>query len=281
MTGDGVNDASSLKSADVGFAMGSGTEVAKECADIVIKDNNFASIVKAILYGRTIFESIRKFIVFQLIMNFSAVGISLIGPLFGIDTPVTVTQMLWLNIIMDTLGALAFACEPPLLEYMKRKPKKRSEQILSRSMIKQIMCVTFYILVLCVWFLKSNTGAMLLSKGTEGYVLSSFFALFVFLAVFVCFISRTSHINIFSGLLKNKCFAWIMLVIVLVQVVFIYFGGQALRTQPLAIGDLVRVFLCAFSVVIFDTVRKIAIYIFSIKRKTPKRKFERKTTNVK
>ncbi|MBO5379305.1 MAG: cation-translocating P-type ATPase [Clostridia bacterium] len=281
MTGDGVNDASSLKSADVGFAMGSGTEVAKECADIVIKDNNFASIVKAVLYGRTIFESIRKFIIFQLIMNFSAVGISLIGPFIGVDTPVTVTQMLWLNIIMDTLGALAFATEPPLSEYMQRKPKKRSEQILSRKMIKQIALVTSYILILCVWFLKSNTGALLLTKGTEKYLLSSFFALFVFLAVFVCFISRTHHINIFKGLLKNKCFTLIMILIVLVQIVFIYFGGEALRTSPLNIFDLMRVFLCAFSVVVYDTVRKIVSHLFSLKRIKQKTKFERKISNVK
>ena len=281
MTGDGVNDASSLKSADVGFAMGSGTEVAKECADIVIKDNNFASIAKAVLYGRTIFESIRKFIIFQLIMNFSAVGISLLGPFIGVDTPVTVTQMLWLNIIMDTLGALAFATEPPLLEYMKRKPKKRSEQILSPKMIKQIIIVTSYILALCVWFLKSNAGAMLLTKSTEKYVLSSFFALFVFLAVFVCFISRTHRINVFSGLLKNKCFTLIMLLIVLVQIVFIYFGGEALRTSPLNIFDLLRVFLCAFSVVVFDTLRKIASRLFGLKRKKQKTKSERKISNVK
>ena len=281
MTGDGVNDASSLKTADVGFAMGSGTEVAKECADIVIKDNNFASIVKAILYGRTIFESIRKFIIFQLIMNFSAVGISLIGPFIGVDTPVTVTQMLWLNIIMDTLGALAFASEAPRAEYMKMKPKKRDEGILSRKMIKQIVAVTAYILCLCVWFLKSNSGALLLSKSTDGYVLSSFFALFVFLAVFVCFISRTSRVNVFSGLWQNKLFALIMALIILVQIIFIYFVGEALRTSPLAFWDLASVFLCAFSVVVFDTVRKIFDCLFGLKRIKQKTKFERKITNVK
>ena len=281
MTGDGVNDASSLKSADVGFAMGSGTEVAKESADIVIKDNNFASIVKAILYGRTIFESIRKFIVFQLIMNFSAVGISLIGPFIGVDTPVTVTQMLWLNIIMDTLGALAFASEAPRNEYMRMKPKKRSEGILSRKMIKQIAAVTAYVLCLSVWFLKSNSGAMLLAKSTDGYVLSSFFALFVFLAVFVCFISRTNKVNVFSGIWQNKLFALIMILIIFVQIIFIYFGGEALRTSPLALSDLVRVFLCAFSVVIFDTVRKIIGSLLGLKRTKQKTKFERKITNVK
>ena len=203
MTGDGINDASSLKLADVGFGMGAGTEVAKEACDIVIKDNNFASIVKAILYGRTIFESIRKFIVFQLTMNLGAVGISLIGPFIGIDHPVTITQMLWVNIIMDTLGALAFAKEPPLQEYLKAKPKDASEKILNKEMLNKILLNGIYILLISVWFLKSDGLTMLLTNASLEYVLSAFFALFIFMGIFISFVSRTNRVNLLSSLSKN------------------------------------------------------------------------------
>ena len=258
MTGDGINDAPSLKLADVGFGMGDGTDVAKEACDIVISDNNFASIVKAILYGRTIFNSIRSFIVFQLAMNFSAVGISLIGPFIGIDNPVTVTQMLWINIIMDTLGALAFAKEPHLNDYMKCPPLPLTEKIISKNMIKKISSTAIYVLLMCVWFLKSDTLPMILTRGDEKYILSAFFAMFIFTGVFVCFISRTDRINIVSNLNKNRSFMVIMLLISVMQMAFIYFGGDTFRATPLAPWDLIKVILISFTVVIFDFIRKIA-----------------------
>ncbi len=275
MTGDGVNDAPSLKGADVGFAMGSGTEVAKEAGDIVIKDNNFASIVKAILYGRTIFESIRKFIQFQLIMNFSAVGISLLGPFIGVDTPVTITQMLWINIIMDTLGALAFASEPPLQYYMKQKPKKADEKILSKRMIKTIIITSLYVLGLCVWFLKSDACGMILSKGQEKYLLSAFFGMFIFTGVFVCFLSRTERVNVFSKISKNKAFILIMILVSIMQISFIYFGGNLFRTVPLSIGDLFFTVLVSFTVIIFDFIRKLFEKLVKRKKKIDILKKER------
>ena len=266
MTGDGINDAPSRKAADVGFSMGSGTEVAKDAGDIVISDNNFNSICKAILYGRTIFNSIRKFIVFQLTVNLGATGISLIGPFIGIDSPVTVAQMLWVNIIMDTLGALAFASEPPLKEYMRTMPRSRDEAILSKSMLKKVFINSAFILSLCIWFLKSDTTCMILQRCDEKYILSAFFAMFCFMCIFVCFMSRTDRLNIFAHVSKNKSFIFIMMLIACVQISFIYLSGDIFRCVPLTFHDLIAVILISSSVTLFDFIRKICLKYMIFKR---------------
>ena len=258
MTGDGINDAPALKRADIGFAMGNGTQVAKEAGDIIILDNNLASIVKAVLYGRNIFKSIRKFIVLQLTMNFCAVGVSMICPFMGIDAPVTVVQMLWINIIMDTLGGLAFAGEVPLPSCMEEPPKRRDEPILNLYMIHQILLLGGFTIGLCLLFLTLPSITVHFREAPDHiYLLTAFFALFIFAGVFNCFNARTDRLWLFAGLSGNIVFLLIMAVISIIQVIFVYLGGAVLRTAPLTPSELGVTVLLALSVFPAELLRKL------------------------
>lgn len=258
MTGDGVNDAPALKKADVGFSMGSGTEVSKEASDIVILDNNFLSISKAILYGRTIFKSIRKFIIVQLTINLCAITLSIICPFIGVDTPVTVIQMLWVNMVMDTLAGLAFAFEPPLLEYMMEKPKKKNESIINKYMISEILVTGVYSSLLCLFFLKSPfIDSLFRDSANNAYLMSAFFGLFIFIDIFNSFSARTNKIDILDGIIKNKTFILIMTFITIVQILLIYFGGNLFRTASLTLKEFIIMLLIAFTVIPVDMLRKL------------------------
>ena len=256
MTGDGVNDSPALKKADVGFAMGSGTEVAKEAGDITILDDNFASIEKAILYGRTMFKSIRKFLIFQLTVNVAAVLTCFIGPLLGENVVLTVIQLLLINLAMDTLAAIAFGSEPALKEYMREKPIPRNASIISKEMFTQIIISALYITFICLSILFLPPIRNLFGNVDTTYLKSALFATFMMAITFNGFNARTSHMNPFEGLGRNKSFLIVMFAIFAMQFIFVTFGGNVLSVESLSPMSWLICVVLAFLVVPIDMIRK-------------------------
>ena len=190
-------------------------------------------------------------------MNICAVGISMIGPFIGYDSPVTVVQMLWINIIMDTLGGLAFAGEAPRKAYMDEKPKRRDEPILNGYMIGQILFSGIFTVGLYLFFLLSPTvESYFRYDANDIYLLTAFFALFIFTSVLHCFNCRTDRMMILSGISKNKAFIAIMLLVCSIQIAFIYLGGPVLRTLPLSADELKFTLLLSLCVIPAELLRK-------------------------
>lgn len=267
MTGDGVNDAPALKKSDVGFSMGSGLEVAKEASDIVILDNNINSIAESVWFGRTIFKSIRKFIVFQITINICAVLISIIGPFINVATPVTVVQMLWINMIMDTLAALAFSFEPTLKEYMEEYPKNKSTPIINKYMYSSIIISSIFSSIILILILKCPLIVNLVRFDINNkYLYTMFFAVFVFLGVFNALNARSERINIFANIKKNKVFIFIFMLISIVQLYLIYFGGNLFRSYGLNIKELLLVFILSILIIPIDILRKLILRKSKINR---------------
>jgi Ca2+-transporting ATPase len=241
VTGDGTNDAAALKQAQVGLAMGSGTAIAKEASDIILLDDSFNSIVNAVVWGRSLYENIQRFLLFQLTINVVALGIALLGPFIGVALPLTVTQMLWVNLIMDTFAALALATEPPHWKVMERPPRNPEAFIVSPAMAQQILAVGLGFLIFLVGFLLHLRQDIQVNS----YELSIFFAVFVFLQFWNLFNARCLGLNqsACAGLGKNKSFLAIAASIFVGQILIIQFGGKVFRTVPLSLRDWIFIIL--------------------------------------
>ena len=259
MTGDGVNDSPALKSADVGFSMGDGTEVAREASDIVILNNSLTSIEKAVLYGRTMSKSVSKFIIFQLTVNVTTIAMSLLSPLLGLKEPFTIIQILWVNLIMDTLAALAFGEEPALDRYMNEKPVAKKANILTGYMKSAIGVASAFITLVCLAILKNVGGIQdFITNGTGNFemVTTFTFTVFIYAVIFNSFNTRSNGFNIFEHIGKNKKFLIVMISIAVVQTLIIQFGGKVFSTVPMDIQHYIIALLIAVLIIPADFIRK-------------------------
>ena len=263
VTGDGTNDAPALKAAQVGLSMGDGTSVAKEASDITIVDNSFASIGRAVMWGRSLYHNIQRFILFQMTVNIVACLIVAVGAFMGMQSPLTVTQMLWVNLIMDTFAAMALASLPPTQSVMKEKPRAQSDFIITREMWEQMISVgiLFFGVLLWIFYYFEHTDLTSLSQigrlpmhgntGLSPYELSLFFTIFVFLQFWNMFNARAFATGRSAFHFKDcQGFISITLAILVGQIAIVTLGGQFFSVVPLSVSDWLIIIFGTFPVLL-------------------------------
>lgn len=248
-----------MKKADVGFAMGSGTEVAKEAGDITILDDNFLSIEKAILYGRTIFKNIRKFLIFQLTVNVSTVMLCFLAPLLGISQPLSIVSILYINLVMDTLAALAFGNEPALKRFLKEKPIARKENIISKNMVAQIGTISAFIVCVSLVILLVPGAFSMYAPNVEmtvEYKESAMLVFMMFTVILNGFYARTESYNVFEHIGDNKMFLYIMAVVAVLLVVLVEVVGKVASLTRISLYTWMIMFALSLLSIPVDMLRK-------------------------
>lgn len=250
VTGDGTNDAPALNHAHVGLSLGSGTSVAKEASDITLLDDSFGSIVRAIMWGRSLYKNLQRFLFFQLVVNVAALALCVIGPLIGHKMPLTVTQILWINLIMDTLAAMALSSLPPSEKVMDEKPRKQTDSIITRKIISSIGLIAAVELIYLIGYIIYSE----MNHDLSLHNLTIFFTGFVMLQLWNLLNAKTlnSQLSLFSRLKECRGLGVVMLMIIVGQWLIVQFGGEMFRTTPITVAEWGIIVVATAPIILFS-----------------------------